>query len=1403
MSDTLSTFPAESTGDESGAAPGFLKNILESSTEYSIIGKDLGGKILLWNEGARRLYGYEPEEMVGKANSQILHTAEDVQAGKPQQMLEAARQNGHWEGNLKRVRKNGEQFNARVVVTPRRDSSGKPVGFLLMSKDVTNELAFTEELRRAKLFDSAIVGNAQEAVDFITNILESSTEYSVIGKDLDGKILLWNEGARRLYGYEPEEVVGKANSSILHVPEDVQARRHTEIVQAALRDGKWEGMLQRVRKNGERFTARVVITPRRDSKGKPIGYLLISKDISDEIRLTEELRATHYYARSLIEASLDPLVTISPEGKITDVNEASVQATGVPREKLIGTDFSDYFTEPENARAGYQKVFSEGLVRDYPLAIRHTSGRIMDVLYNASVYKNDKGNVLGVFAAARDVTAQKQAAEELQRANVKLKAWAQALNSFAVVAETDTNGRITFANDPFCHISKYSREELLGKNHQEVVNSGYHSKEFWKEMWSTIGRGQIWRGEVKNRAKDGSIYWVDTVIVPLLGVNGKPETYLAIRFVTTERKVAEELLRTSSAYARSLIEASLDPLVTISPEGKITDVNEASVEATGVPREKLVGTDFSDYFTEPDNARAGYQKVFSEGFVRDYPLAIRHVSGGVTDVLYTASVYKDDKGNVLGVFAAARDVTAQKQASQYARSLIEASLDPLVTINAEGKITDVNETSVEATGVPREKLVGTDFSDYFTEPDKAREGYQKVFSEGLVRDYPLAIRHASGRITDVLYNASVYKDDKGNVLGVFAAARDVTERKLAEIKQRAAAAYARSLIEASVDPLVTISPDGKITDVNRATELATGVPRQRLTGTDFSDYFTEPEKAREGYQQVFSQGFVKDYPLAIRHATGRITDVLYNASVYKDDRGEVLGVFAAARDVTERKMAEELQRASSAYARSLIEASVDPLVTISAQGKITDVNEASVQATGVPREQLIGTDFSDYFTEPDNARAGYQKVFSESFVKDYPLAIRHTSGRVMDVLYNAAVYKDDKGKVLGVFAAARDVTLQKQASQYARSLIEASLDPLVTISAQGKITDVNEASAQATGVAREELIGRDFSDYFTEPEKAREGYQQVFSEGFVRDYPLAIRHVTDRITDVLYNASVYKDDKGRVLGVFAAARDVTERKRFEQSLQEANRMKSEFLANMSHELRTPLNGIIGFTEFLIDEKPGPLKPKQKEYLSDVLNSARHLLQLINDVLDLAKVEAGKMELHPETFPVRKAIEEVTAVIKGIAHKKHLVVGIEIDDGLDTVVLDQHKFKQVLYNLLSNAVKFTDDGGTVGIAARRLDPHWFEVRVRDTGIGIKTEDINRLFTEFEQLDSGTARRFEGTGLGLALTKKMVEFQGGQVTVESEEGRGSTFGVRLPLVLGEDALNSNRRVEQPTTQSKRQP
>jgi PAS domain S-box-containing protein len=495
---------------------------------------------------------------------------------------------------------------------------------------------------------------------------------------------------------------------------------------------------------------------------------------------------------------------------------------------------------------------------------------------------------------------------------------------------------------------------------------------------------------------------------------------------------------------------------------------------------------------------------------------------------------------------------------------------------------------------------------------------------------------------------------------------------------------------------------------------------------------------------------------------------------------------------------------ASQYSRSLIESSLDPLVTISDEGKITDVNEASIKITGIDRDYLIGTDFSNYFTEPDKAAKGYQQVFAKGFVADYPLTIKHKNGKLTDVMYNASVYKDDKGNVLGVFAAARDVTAQKLLSNYSLSLIEASRDPLFTISPEGKITDMNEATVRVTGVSRHELIGTDFFNYFTQPNKAKEGYQEVFDKGFVADYPLTI--MDGKLTDVLFNGSTYKDDRGNVLGAVVVARDITDQKRIEKELIEAKvaaelatviaeeakrkaedatriaedavKSKQQFLSNMSHEIRTPMNAIIGFTKVVLKTE---LSAKQKEYLTAIKMSGDALIVLINDILDLAKVDAGKMTFENTPFKMASSISAMLHLFETKIQEKNLELTKEYDRNIPEVLIgDPVRLHQIILNLVSNAVKFTAKGRImvrVKLVNEDEENVSIEFAVSDTGIGISENKMTKVFDNFQQASSNTARLFGGTGLGLAIVKQLVEQQGGVVEVKSTLDVGSIFSFTL--------------------------
>jgi PAS domain S-box-containing protein len=453
----------------------------------------------------------------------------------------------------------------------------------------------------------------------------------------------------------------------------------------------------------------------------------------------------------------------------------------------------------------------------------------------------------------------------------------------------------------------------------------------------------------------------------------------------------------------------------------------------------------------------------------------------------------------------------------------------------------------------------------------------------------------------------------------------------------------------------------------------------------------------------------------------------------------------------------------------------------------------------------------------------------------YELTYFRKDGSRFPAVVSVTALRDAQDVIIGYLLIGTDNTARKQIEEerkkldqrlrdqhfYTRSLIESNIDALMTTDPGGIITDVNKQTEALTGCTRDELIGAPFKNHFTDSGRAEAGINRVLNEGKVTNYELTARARDGKLTVVSYNATTFHDRNRSLQGVFAAARDVTELKRFEQTLQQKNveledasRMKSEFLANMSHELRTPLNAIIGFSEVLKDGLTGEITDQQRGFIGDIYSSGKHLLSLINDILDLSKVEAGKMTLDLELVKVSSLLINSLSIVREKAATRHILLDMDVHEELGEICADARKVKQILYNLLSNAVKFTPEGGQVTVRAGRvprtgvgrLSGSWpgrsfqvadsefvefLKISVADSGIGISGDSLERLFQPFSQIDSGLARKFEGTGLGLAMVKLLAELHGGAVAVESSVGEGSCFTLWLPTRAPEEgALTRDR-------------
>ncbi len=850
------------------------------------------------------------------------------------------------------------------------------------------------------------------------------------------------------------------------------------------------------------------------------------------------------------------------------------------------------------------------------------------------------------------------------------------------------------------------------------------------------------------------------------------------------------------------------------------------------------------------------------------PAYINRKDGSVATIYFNFSYqpYKEDDGTITGVMVLASDVTQQV----LARKQIEASKQHLQDIFSQApaaiallegeshKYILANSAYQKMINRSEAELLGKTVKEIFPEMQAAGvfEIFDTIFKTGesfYAPEFEVQLdklKDGKPRTAYFNYNLKPLKTD-GKVTSLMVVAYDITEQIEDRKKIEQSETKFRTLIEDA--PVATCFFTGREMRIEIANDIMIGYwgKGKNVIGKTLAD--AVPELKGQPFLKILDDVFTtgKVYESKNAYAQLKLNGVLgeyYFDYTYKpifNVAGEVYGIMDMAVDVTEQVLARKKIEESEKQFRQMAELMPQKVWTSDAEGNKNYFNKTLLDYAGLTFEDLKGSGWQKIIHPDDWEKNKKQWEESLSTGKDYETENRllRKDGKYLWHLTQAVALKSEDGKIKTWVGAKTEIQEQKQQkeeleksvvtrthelekanneleqkhqeliiakekllTEYSRSLIEASLDPLITVNTEGKITDMNQATANITGLTLTELIDTNFFEYFTEPQKAREIYKEVFAKGAVVNAPLTLHHVDRTLTDIFLNGSVYKDGEGNVLGVVLVARDVTEEKRIATELTEAIvfaemataiaeeeklkaeesakiaedavKAKQQFLSNMSHEIRTPMNAIIGFTKVILKTD---LTAKQKEYLTAINLSGNSLIVLINDILDLAKVDAGKMTFEEIPFKMSSSIAAMIHLFEARIQEKNLELVKEYDDNIPQVLLgDPVRLHQIILNLVSNAVKFTSKGKiTIGLRLLNQDEETasIEFAVADTGTGIPEDKKEKIFEKFHQASSDTSRLYGGTGLGLAIVKQLVESQGGTIHVKSKVGEGAVFSFTL--------------------------
>jgi two-component system CheB/CheR fusion protein len=825
---------------------------------------------------------------------------------------------------------------------------------------------------------------------------------------------------------------------------------------------------------------------------------------------------------------------------------------------------------------------------------------------------------------------------------------------------------------------------------------------------------------------------------------------------------------------------------------------------------------------------------------------------GKRTMLLNARRIPDPPAKLKVILLAIEDITTRKKIEECDISLaaiVNTSVEGIIGKTSGGDVVSWNKGAETIYGYTEKEMQGKNIS-LLAPPGYKEELFdqlKKLKAGELITNHETKRMRKDGVIIDISLSLSSIKDKEGNIYGVSAIMHDITDQK--KIKQvQAANEYSESIINTVREPLIVLDQDLRVVVVSRSFYEFFKVKPQDTVGKliyDLGNKQWDIPKLRELLETILPQKTSFDnYEVEHDFATIGKRIMLLNARQIQRVLGKERIILLAIEDITERREIENgLEKTrkelevikqsadeASDFAESVINTVREPLISLDKDLRVVTVSRSFYEFFKVKPEETVGQLIYDLGNKQWNIPKLRelletilpQKTSFDNYEVEHVFA---TIGKRI-MLLNARQIQQASGKERIILLAIEDITERREienglekarkeleaikisedeSREYAESIINTVREPLIAMDQDLRVVSVSRSFYEVFRVKPEETVGQliyDLGNKQWDIPKLRELLETILPQKTTFDN-YEVEHdfagIGRRI--MLLNARQIHRVLGKKRIILLAIEDITERREIETGLEKAHeelkalaaelkrtaRVKSEFLANMSHELRTPLNSINGFSEVLFDETFGPLNVKQKQYVNNVLTSGKHLLLLINQILDMAKVEAGKMKLALSIISMKTLLNDISMLVADMVSKKKIEMQLEIPSDLPDIEADELKVKEIIYNLVSNAVKFTPEGGKIGMRAKKVGSE-IEVVVWDTGVGIAAENMGKIFEGFFRVDTPYSRVTEGTGLGLPLSKKLVELHGGNFAVESEGlGKGTLVRFTLPVISNKEVQN----------------